>query len=135
MSRFARPFAHRADAVASLTKRFALRFLAVGALPVAIGAGCATSAPPVPGPADAADPTLSVGPPPYQSAYASYQPYREQMIAGWKEVHREVSSDSSGGGGHAGHGANGARKKEANEEAPRTEKGPHDSHGTPSSNR
>lgn len=135
MSRFAPPSALRADAVASLTKRFALRFLAVGALPVAIGAGCATSAPPVPGPADAADPTLSVGPPPYQSAYANYQPYREQRIAGWKEIHREVSSDSSGGGGHAGHGANSAREKEANEKAPPLDKGPHDAHGTPSSNR
>jgi hypothetical protein len=135
MSRFPRPSALRAGAVASLTKRFALRILAVGALPVAFGAGCATSAPPVNGPANAVDPTLSVGPPPYQSAYADYQPYREQRIAGWKEVHREVSSVSSGGGGHAGHGANGARKKEANEEAPPTEKGPHDAHGTPSSNR
>ncbi len=135
MSRFAHPSAPRADAVASPTKRFALRILAVGALPVAIGAGCATSAPPVPGPTDAADPALSVGPPPYQSAYANYQPYREQRIAGWKEVHREVSSDSSGGRGHAGHGANSAREKEANEEAPPIDKGPHDAHGTPSSNR
>ena len=135
MSRFPSPSALRADAVAPLTKRFALRIMTVGALPVAIGAGCATSAPPVPGPTDAADPTLSVGPPPYQSAYASYHPYREQRVAGWKEVHREVSSDSSGGGGHAGHTANGAGKKEATEEAPPIEKGPHDSHGAPPSNR
>jgi len=134
MSRVSRKSAICADVVASLTKRFALRFLVVGALPVAIGAGCATSVPPVPGPSDAADPTLSVGPPHYQSPYTNYQPFREQRIAGWKEVHGEVSSDSAGGG-HAGHDANGARKKEANEEALPIEKGPHDSHGTPSSNR
>lgn len=134
MFRFPCASALHADAIVSPTKRFALRILTVGALPVAIGAGCATSAPPVPGPADAADPTLSVGPPPYQSAYGNYQPYREQRIAGWKEVHREVSSDSSGGG-HAGHGANSAREKEAKEEAPPIDKGPHDAHGTPSSNR
>lgn len=135
MSRFPRLSALRADAVASPIERFARRILAIGALPVAIGAGCATTAPSVPGSTDAADPTLRVGPAPYRSDYADYQPYREQRIAGWKEVHREVSSDSSGGRGHAGHGANSAREKEANEEAPPIDKGPHDAHGTPSSNR
>lgn len=134
MSRVSRKSALCADVVAPLTKRFALRILVVGALPVAIGAGCATSAPPVPGPSDAPDPTLSVGPPHYLSAYTNYQPYREQRVAGWKEVHQEVSSGSAGGE-HAGHATNGARKKEASEAAPPIEKGPHDSHGTPSSNR
>jgi len=135
MSRFPRLSALRADAVASPIERFARRILAIGALPVAIGAGCATTAPSVPGSTDAADPTLRVGPAPYRSDYADYQPYREQRIAGWKEVHREVFSDSSGGGGHAGHAASGARKKDATEGTLPTEKGSHDSHGTPSPNR
>lgn len=50
------------------------------------------------------DPTTSVAAPTTASAFADYQPFREQKIAPWKQVMEEVAG-VSGAAGHAGHSA------------------------------
>ena len=53
---------------------------------------------------DPSDPTTSVAAPATASAFADYQPFREQKIAPWKQVLDEVAS-VPGAAGHAGHSA------------------------------
>ena len=53
---------------------------------------------------DPSDPTTSVAAPTTASAFADYQPFREQKIAPWKQVLDEVAG-VPGAAGHAGHSA------------------------------
>ena len=53
------------------------------------------------------DPTDAIAPVPparHESAFADYQPFREQKIAPWKQILDEVAG-GSGAAGHAGHSA------------------------------
>ena len=53
---------------------------------------------------DPSDPTTSVAAPTTASAFADYQPFREQKIAPWKQILDEVAG-VPGAAGHAGHSA------------------------------
>lgn len=53
---------------------------------------------------DPSDPTTSVAAPATASAFADYQPFREQKIAPWKQILDEVAG-VPGAAGHAGHSA------------------------------
>jgi Cu/Ag efflux protein CusF len=53
---------------------------------------------------DPSDPATSVAAPTTASAFADYQPFREQKIAPWKQVLDEVAG-VPGAAGHAGHSA------------------------------
>lgn len=53
---------------------------------------------------DPSDPAASVPALEVPAALAGYRPARENPLAGWKDVHREVL-DAGTGGGHAGHGS------------------------------
>ncbi len=65
-------------------------------------------------PLDPSDPTISVAAPTTASAFADYQPFREQKIAPWKQILDEVAG-ASGAAGHAGHSAVAATTTEPKE--------------------
>ena len=65
-------------------------------------------------PLDPSDPTISVAAPTTASAFADYQPFREQKIAPWKQILDEVAG-GSGTAGHAGHSAVAATTTEPKE--------------------
>ena len=58
--------------------------------------------------------TASVPPFKQESAFADYQPFREQKVAPWKQVMDEVAG-GSGAAGHAGHSAVAANTTEPKE--------------------
>ena len=63
------------------------------------------------------DPTDATAPAPparHESAFADYQPFREQKIAPWRQVLEEVAG-VSGAAGHAGHSATAAATMESKE--------------------
>ena len=63
---------------------------------------------------DPSDPTTSVAAPATASAFADYQPFREQKVAPWKQVMDEVAG-FPGAAGHAGHSAVAANTTEPKE--------------------
>ena len=63
---------------------------------------------------DPSDPTTSVAAPVTASAFADYQPFREQKVAPWKQVMDEVAGVPSAAG-HAGHRATAAKTTEPKE--------------------
>ena len=81
-----------------------LALLAPGA-PVVIAAQTPASAP------DPADPAAAVPGIQYESAFAGYQPFREEKLQDWRALNDEVGRAGGhigifgGAGGHAGHGA------------------------------
>ena len=68
---------------------------------------------------DPSDPTTSVAAPATASAFADYQPFREQKIAPWKQILDEVAG-GSGAAGHKGHSATPAATSEPKEIMPAT---------------
>ena len=76
---------------------------------------------------DPTDATATVPPFKQESAFADYQPFREQKIAPWKQILDEVVG-VPGAGGHAGHRATAAAAGESKEALPTT--GGHEGHET-----
>ena len=66
---------------------------------------------------DPSDPTAPVAAPTTASAFADYQPFREQKVAPWKQVLNEVAG-VPGAAGHAGHKATAATTSEPKETMP-----------------
>ena len=63
---------------------------------------------------DTTDAIAPVPPARHESAFADYQPFREQKIAPWRQVLEEVAG-VSGAAGHAGHSATAAATMESKE--------------------
>ena len=74
---------------------------------------------------DPTDATATVPPFKQESAFADYQPFREQKIAPWKQILDEVAG-VPGAEGHAGHKAKAAAADESKEVMPST--GGHEGH-------
>ena len=66
---------------------------------------------------DPSDPAAPVAAPTTASAFADYQPFREQKVAPWKQVLDEVAG-VPGAAGHAGHKATAATTSEPKETMP-----------------
>ena len=66
---------------------------------------------------DPSDPTAPVAATTTVSAFADYQPLREQKVAPWKQVLDEVAG-ITGAAGHAGHNATAAKTAEPKETTP-----------------
>ena len=80
--------------------------LLASAMPAASGAQADTSSRP-----DPTNPAAAVPARKYESAFAGYQPFREEKLEDWRALNDEVGRAGGhvgifgGAGGHAGHGA------------------------------
>lgn len=95
---------------------------------LALAACTSTPSVPTAGPAPT-DPGLAAISPDYRSAYGGYRSFTAEPVAGWSQVHEEVS-DQPGATGHASHGGNATKLEPAT-----TGTGEHAGHGSPATDR
>lgn|GEM_PF-4214004 len=102
--------------------------ITLSAVILALTACASTPRPPSAGPAPT-DPGLAVATPHYESEYSSFRSFVPEPVAGWSQVHDEVSEQASSSG-HAGHGSSASRRQPGT-----TGTGEHAGHGSSSSDR